>query len=150
MGKVDDAALSADLVDNLLEWKPRRDPRREKESNDIGAAPRRDLLADDYTFRIEIARPERAVERVMIGDGNAIELHVARAFDELARCLVTVMREAGVGVEVSPDTGLFYDMRLGVGVGILALSFRVNVAQGDQISACKYCRRRRSGRRSIA
>src|SRR6478672_3663634 len=102
MGKVDDAALSADLVDNLLEWKPRRDPRREKESNDIGAAPRRDLLADDYTFRI------------------AIELHVARAFDELPRCLMTVMRETGVGVEVSPDTGLFRDTRMGVGIGILA------------------------------
>lgn len=131
MGKVDDAALSADLVDDLLERKPRRDPRREKESNDISAAPRRDLLADDYTFRIEIARAKRAVERVMIGDGNAIELHVARAFDELAWRLVTVMREASVGVEVSPDTGLLRDTRMGVGVGILALFFRVNVVQGD-------------------
>jgi hypothetical protein len=91
MREIDDATLSPNLVDDTLERQARCDPLREIETDHIDTAAARDLLADDDSLRIEVPSPQRAVERVMIGDGDPIEPDFSRARDELVRSLIAVV-----------------------------------------------------------
>ena len=101
--EVNDAVLSANLLDDLLERQPGRDLSREVKPNHVRATSARDLLPNDDTIRIEVARPQRSIDRMVIGDRNAIDLKRSRAVDELARRLIRVVRVTSMAVEVSAD-----------------------------------------------
>src|SRR5437868_3977634 len=62
----------------------------------------------------------------MIGDGDPIDIQFARTPDELPRCLMGVVGEAGVRVEICANCGLWTGRHLGALRGPKFLRYRIN------------------------